>query len=237
MVLLGLGHLHVDREGCVVEERGHLDAVVQLSAGNRLVEANFQMHVFVGHVVQVHAPNVGGGGLELNRDRDRDGSSVNAGGFHQLGGPTPGGWKGFSQVKANSIGADGGPHSFERRNKLEQGLDHQLLDLGLGIDRFREVEVQHIPSGGNRPGKALGQHNVGWRRGFGLKALLGKPQTCRSGEDVPAENVQDRKQCDQASGLASVHASLLGRIRMLRIRYGLYRKNRRFVLGSPKFVR
>ena len=105
--------------------------------------------------------------------------------------------EGFSQVKANSIGADGGPHSFERRNKLEQGLDHQLLDLGLGIDRFREVEVQHIPSGGNRPGKALGQHNVGWRRGFGLKALLGKPQTCRSGEDVPAENVQDRKQCDQ----------------------------------------
>ena len=33
MVLLGLGHLHVDREGCVVEERGHLDAVVQLAAG------------------------------------------------------------------------------------------------------------------------------------------------------------------------------------------------------------
>ena len=114
------------------------------------------------------------------------------------------------------------------------GLDHQLLDLGLGIDRFREVECS-TSRPWKPPGKSLGSAQCRMEEGFGLKALLGKPQTCRSGEDVPAENVQDRKNAIKRVWRRSMRPSLdefgcsaSGKV---------IPEDRRFVLGSPKFVR
>ena len=149
MVLLGLGHLHVDWD--LFEERGHLDAVKNAPGIGWLKRISRCTSSLV--MWSRCTPQTLG---------EVDWNSIGTGTVMDL----PSTLVDFTNLAVciqPSGDPDGGRHSFERRNKLEQGLDHQLLDLGLGIDRFRELKCST-----SRP--------VEMSLGFSRQA-----QTCRSG--------------------------------------------------------